>query len=97
MFRRLLHLKLLRACRCLSTYSTNTGQTFQQLPNVKLGIFAGCLGITSTFLYQQSECLSSDEAEKQTVPKRLQRFLSFASAEYNGTGKYGIYLNRKPN
>ncbi|KAI6176462.1 EF-hand domain-containing protein [Aphelenchoides bicaudatus] len=85
MFRRLLHLRLLRACRRLPTYSTPSKH--QQYVKIPLGLLAGSLslGVASTFFYQKSECLSSDEAEKQTVPRRLQRFLSFASAEFDGT------------
>jgi hypothetical protein len=72
----------LRAYRRPLFYSTDA----QRVNKSRLGFALGSLslGAAGVFLYRKSECLSVEEAEKQTIPRRLQRFLSFASAEFQG-------------
>lgn len=94
MFRRLLHLRLLKACRRAAFYSINAQQFVRTKTGVGVAAGSLSLGAAGVFFYRQGECLTGDEAEKQTVPRRLQRFLSFASAEFSGT-VYMQVLNLK--
>lgn len=83
-YRRIINLKLL--LRNWKLASSTFFPITQTANNVKFSFFTfGAFGIGSTaFLFQQAGCLSNDDAERQTVPRRLQRFMSFASVEYEG-------------
>lgn len=82
-FRRLLNLRLLRQLAYYS--SSNTSQFIPSKHVNRLGIAIGALSFGSAvLLYEQAKCATAEDSEKQTVPRRLQRFLSFASAEFQG-------------
>lgn len=83
-FQRILNLRLLRRNLRQLLYYSSTSQ-FKNVNQIGFTIGALSIGgaVTTTLLYKKAKCLSTNESES-TVPRRLQRFLSFASVEYQG-------------
>lgn len=83
MFKRLLQLRLLRGGHIRRSIST---QQFIKTKNVGILIAPLSIGVIGgVLIYKDASCSNADGTDKQAIPRRLQRFLSFASVEFNGT------------